>query len=168
MSTQRARMLGLMIVAALAVAACGGSGTTQAPGGYGYGSGPTAAPSAAPSTAPGTTGATVEFKAAGSAGTVLVAGSNGMTVYTFDKDVANSGTSACTGDCLARWPALTVASGTAPVAGAGVSGTLGTITRADDGALQVTYNGLPLYFFAGDTKPGDTNGNYTGWRLVTP
>ena len=113
-------------------------------------------------------GATVEAKAAGGAGTVLVAGSNGMTVYTFDKDVANSGTSACTGDCLARWPALSVPAGTTPVAGAGVTGTLGTITRADDGSLQVTYNGLPLYFFAGDTKPGDTNGNYTGWRLVKP
>jgi predicted lipoprotein with Yx(FWY)xxD motif len=168
MSTQRARMLGLITATVLAVAACGSSGATQAPGGYGYGSGATAAPSPAPSTAPGTTGATVEFKAAGSVGTVLVAGSNGMTLYTFDKDVANSGTSACTGDCLARWPALTVASGTAPVAGPGVTGTLGTITRADDGALQVTYNGLPLYFFAGDTKPGDTNGNYTGWRLVMP
>ena len=43
----------------------------------------------------------------------------------------------------------------------------GAITR-DDGSLQVTYKGLPLYFFHSDSKPGDTNGNYTGWSLVKP
>jgi hypothetical protein len=47
-----------------------------------------------------------------------------------------------------------------------VTGTLGTITRADNGAVQVTYNGLPLYFFSKDTKPGDTNGFYPNWNLV--
>jgi predicted lipoprotein with Yx(FWY)xxD motif len=167
MSIRRTRLLGSLAIIALAVAACG-SGAAQAPGGYGYGSGPSAPPTAAPSAAPAASRATVEAKPAGGAGTVMVAGSNGMTVYTFAKDVANSGTSACIGDCLARWPALTVPAATAPVAGAGVSGTLGTITRADDGSLQVTYNGLPLYFFAGDAKPGDTNGNYTGWSLVKP
>lgn len=46
-------------------------------------------------------------------------------------------------------------------------GQLGTITRADR-SLQVTYKGLPLYFFDGDTKAGDTKGNYTGWSLVKP
>ena len=167
MSTQRTRVLGLLAVVAIAVAACS-SGAAGGSGGYGYGSGPIAAPSAAPSSAPEATGATVEASTTGTAGTVLVAGSNGMTLYTFDKDVANSGTSACTGDCLARWPALTVAPGTTPSAGPGVAGALGTITRADDGSLQVTYNGLPLYFYAGDTKPGDTSGNYPQWRLVTP
>lgn len=103
----------------------------------------------------------------GSAGTGLVAGSNGMTLYTFTKDTANSGTSACTGNCLVTWPALTVDSGAKPSAGDGVSGTLGTITR-DDGAIQVTYNGLPLYFFKNDAKPGDTNGVYTNWELAKP
>ena len=102
------------------------------------------------------------------AGTVLVAGSSGMTVYTFANDAANSGTSACTGPCLAKWPALTVPAGTAPTAGAGVTGSLATFTRADDGSLQVTYNGLPLYFYSGDSAPGDTNGNYPGWSSVKP
>ena len=101
-----------------------------------------------------------------SAGSVLVAGSNGMTVYTFTKDVANSGASACSGGCLTKWPALTVPAGATPSAGAGVTGTLGTITRADTAALQVTYNGLPLYFYAGDHAAGDTNGSYPGWNLV--
>jgi predicted lipoprotein with Yx(FWY)xxD motif len=59
------------------------------------------------------------------------------------------------------------------VVGAGVDGTLwGTITR-DDGSLQVTYNGWPLYLFAGDAAPGDTNGQgideFGGlWFLVSP
>jgi predicted lipoprotein with Yx(FWY)xxD motif len=82
--------------------------------------------------------------------TILVAGSNGMTVYTYTSDTAGSGKSACSGGCLTKWPALTVAAGATPTAGSGVSGALGTITRTDNGTLQVTYNGLPLYFFSGD------------------
>ena len=154
---------------AAVVAACGGPGATTAP--------PTAVPpttapptAAPPTTAPPTTAAaaTVEAKPVGSIGTVLVASSNGMTVYTFTMDVKDSGKSACLADCIANWPALTVAAGGSPVAGTGVTGTLGTIIREDDGALQVTYNGLPLYFFIGDKAPGDSNGVYTNWEAVKP
>lgn len=128
-----------------------------------------AAPSAsdaAPSPSAGA--ATVEATEVGSLGTVLVAGSNGMTVYTFTMDVKDSGTSNCSGDCLVNWPALTVPAGVTPTGGAGVTGALATITRADDGTIQVTYNGLPLYFFVGDTAPGDSNGVYTNWEAVVP
>ena len=104
----------------------------------------------------------------GTVGTLVVASSNGMTLYTFDKDVANSGTSACTGGCIAKWPALTVPAGSTPTAASGITGKLGTITRADDGTLQVTYNGKPLYFFSGDKAAGDSNGIYTGWSAVKP
>jgi predicted lipoprotein with Yx(FWY)xxD motif len=90
-----------------------------------------------------------------------------MTVYTFTKDTAGSGQSACTGACLVKWPPLTVPAGSAPTAGAGVSGTLGTITGSD-GSMQVTFNGLPLYFYQGDKAPGDTNGSYPNWNLVKP
>lgn len=100
-------------------------------------------------------------------GTLLVATSNQMTLYTFDKDVAGSGVSTCTGGCLVNWPALTIAAGDTPTGGAGVTGTLGTIVRADNGATQVTYDGLPLYFFINDAAPGDTNGIYTNWRAIT-
>jgi predicted lipoprotein with Yx(FWY)xxD motif len=108
----------------------------------------------------------VEGRVIAGHGTLLVASSNQMTVYTFDKDVAGSGTSTCTGGCLATWPALTVAAGSTPTGGAGVTGTLGTIVRTDTGTTQVTYNGLPLYFFANDKAPGDTNGIYTNWRAI--
>jgi len=106
----------------------------------------------------------------GTNGTLLVAGSNQMTVYEFDQDVANSGTSACTAtdDCIATWPALTVPAGTTPTSGPGVPGKLGTITRSDSGALQVTYNGVRLYFYSGDSAVGDSNGIYTHWSAVKP
>jgi predicted lipoprotein with Yx(FWY)xxD motif len=126
---------------------------------------PSAAASEAPSAAAGTT---VEAKEVGTIGTVLVDGTSGMTVYIFTKDTKDSGTSACTGDCLATWPALTVPAGATPSGGSGVTGTLGTITRADDGSLQVTYNGLPLYFFKNDSAPGDANGVYENWEAVKP
>jgi predicted lipoprotein with Yx(FWY)xxD motif len=108
----------------------------------------------------------VAGKVIGTHGTLLVATSNQMTLYTFDKDVAGSGVSNCTGGCLTNWPALTAAAGDTPTGGAGVTGTLGTITRADNGALQVTYDGKPLYFFGNDKAPGDTNGIYTNWRAI--
>ena len=108
----------------------------------------------------------VAGKVIGTHGTLMVASSNQMTVYTFDKDVAGSGVSNCTGGCLVNWPALTVAAGDTPTGAAGVTGTLGTITRTDNGALQVTYNGKPLYFFGKDAAPGDTNGIYPNWQAV--
>ena len=91
-----------------------------------------------------------------------------MTVYTFTMDVKDSGKSACTGGCVATWPPLTVPAGSTPTAGDGVTGTLGTITREDDGSLQVTYNGLPLYFFKNDKAEGDANGIYQNWNAVKP
>ena len=143
---------GLLAVAAL-VAACGGSG-----GGL-YGN----------SGASGTTvaGSTTVLTKTISGQTVLVAGSKGMTLYTFDTDVSGSGQSACNNGCAQTWPPLTVSSGTTPTAGTGASGSLGTITRSD-GSLQVTYNGLPLHFYVGDQAPGDTNGHYPGWSLSQP
>ncbi|HEY7969617.1 MAG TPA: hypothetical protein VID95_06435, partial [Candidatus Limnocylindrales bacterium] len=65
------------------------------------------------------------------------------------------------------WPALTLASGT-PTKGDGVTGDLTVITR-DDGTKQVTYNGQPLYYFAGDTAAGATNGAaIPNWAVANP
>jgi len=61
----------------------------------------------------------------------------------------------CNADCLANWPPVE-ASGS-PTAGDGVTAELGTIDR-DDGTTQLTVNGFPAYFFAGDQAAGDTNG----------
>ena len=88
----------------------------------------------------------------------------GMTLYIYSKDTA--GVSNCAGGCLVSWPALVATADM--MAGAGVLGKLGEITRAD-GTKQVTYNDMPLYYFAGDKAPGDTTGQGVGgaW-LVAP
>jgi predicted lipoprotein with Yx(FWY)xxD motif len=101
-------------------------------------------------------------------GNVLV-DSRGMTLYTFKSD-APGGKSTCTGQCAVNWPPLLVAPGAQPSAGTGVTASkLGTITRPD-GATQVTYNNMPLYFFFKDKAPGDVNGQGVGsvWYVATP
>jgi LPXTG-motif cell wall-anchored protein len=108
--------------------------------------------------------ATVSTAQSAQLGTILV-GPNGKTLYHFTKD--SYGQSVCSGPCAQLWPPLTVSG--APAAGTGVTGKLGVITRAD-GSRQVTYNGAPLYYFAGDKKPGDTTGQgyKSVWYVATP
>ena len=160
------RAVAICLLAATALVGCTSTGASSTPAAA---ASQPAAPSTAASSAPSAAGGvTVDAKPVGSIGTVLVAGSNGMTVYVFSKDVKDSGTSACSGGCISTWPALTVPAGGTPTAGTGVTGKLGTITRADDQTLQVTYNGLPLYFFSGDKAPGDSKGVYTNWSAVKP
>ena len=167
MGRSRIAAVGLPLI--LILAACSsGTAATTAPSTAGSVAPPSAAASGSVAASAAAGGDTVRATVVGSIGTVLVAGLNGMTVYTFSKDVKDSGTSACTGGCLTKWPALTVPAGATPSGGSGISGKLATITRADDGTLQVTYNGLPLYFFTGDTKPGDGNGVYANWAAVKP
>jgi predicted lipoprotein with Yx(FWY)xxD motif len=89
-----------------------------------------------------------------SLGEIAVA-ADGRTVYVFDKDTAGAGTSACTGGCAQTWPAVTA--DTAEPAVDGVSGKVGTITR-DDGTMQVTLDGMPLYRYAKDSDPGEVTG----------
>ena len=86
-----------------------------------------------------------------SLGSILVDG-NGMTLYMFTKDSAN--TSACEGQCLVNWPPLLGE----PTMGAGVDDSkLGSFTRTD-GQVQATYNGWPLYYWKNDANPGDVTG----------
>ena len=90
----------------------------------------------------------------------------GMSLYLFTKDTPN--TSNCYDKCATAWPPL-LTTGNA-VAGAGIDASkLGT-TKRTDGSMQVTYNGWPLYYFAKDTKPGDTTGQNVGsvWFVISP
>ena len=84
----------------------------------------------------------------------VISDASGMTVYLFTNDEQGAGTSACEGDCLAAWPP--VGELTSP-AGAFDADLIGTIERSD-GTIQATFNGWPLYTFAQDSAPGDTNG----------
>jgi predicted lipoprotein with Yx(FWY)xxD motif len=86
-------------------------------------------------------------------GRILV-DTKGITLYDF---VADRGTtSACYGACAALWPPLLTHG--KPVAGPGVRASLLGTTRRNDGKLQVTYGGHPLYYFVTDRKPGQTTG----------
>jgi predicted lipoprotein with Yx(FWY)xxD motif len=152
-----------------ALAACGGSsGTTPASTPAGTATPATSAATTSPSaTSTGTSSAAVDLKTASSSAGTIVVDSKGMSLYFFTKDVKDSGTSACTGGCLTAWPPLTTTSDKPKVEG--VTGTVGTIPTPE-GKKQVTLNGLPLYYFAKDTKPGDVLGQGVNdvWYLADP
>ena len=145
---------GAVAVGLIVLAGCGSSG---------YGGGSAASSSSA---AGGGTSSAVLKTADSDLGKIVVDG-DGRTVYVFDKDTPGSGTSACSGDCLAKWPAVTADSDSPEVDG--VDGDVGTITR-DDGTKQVTLAGMPLYLYAADSKAGDVTGQAVGgvWWVVAP
>ena len=94
------------------------------------------------------------------AGGTLVA-PNGMTLYTFDKDVAGSGKSSCNGPCAALWPPLPAAATDQPMSAYSI------VTR-DDGARQWAHKGKPVYTYKPDQKPGDRTGdNFKDvWHII--
>jgi predicted lipoprotein with Yx(FWY)xxD motif len=99
-------------------------------------------------------GDTVSGSEVSGLGTVLV-DSEGLTVYMFAKDEGT--TSSCYGACAEGWPPV-IATGKSNAGEGAISSQLGT-TKRKDGSMQVTYAGHPLYTFAGDTAPGEANGN---------
>jgi predicted lipoprotein with Yx(FWY)xxD motif len=140
------RTLAALVVAATVFAACTASGGSSAasplPAGQSPGSG-------------GGGAGTVGTASSPSLGTYLT-GTNAMTLYTHAGD--SPSTSTCTGACATAWPPLTVTAGGRATAGTGVIGPLTTLVRTD-GTTQVAYRGLPLYYWQGDAKPGDTTGD---------
>ena len=149
--------LGVPVAAGLLAAACGtAAGSTT---------GSTAAGTPASS---GSTAATVIESHAGSAGSFLT-NASGRAVYLWAADSMNK--SMCSGACAQAWPPVT-SMGQVTAAHGAKAADLGTITRSD-GSKQVTYDGQPLYYFAGDSGPGQTNGQGSDsfgakWWLVTP
>jgi predicted lipoprotein with Yx(FWY)xxD motif len=149
--------LGVPVAAGLLAAACGtAAGSTT---------GSTAAGTPASS---GSTAATVIESHAGSAAPFLT-NSSGRAVYLWAADSMNK--SMCSGACAQAWPPVT-SMGQVTAAHGAKAADLGTITRSD-GTKQVTYLGHPLYFFAGDSGPGQTNGQGSDsfgakWWLVAP
>jgi predicted lipoprotein with Yx(FWY)xxD motif len=155
--------LGALLAVGLLAAACGSSGTTSS-------STPaTSAPAAGSSgTATAAAAALVITTKSGSAGSYLTDGS-GRAIYLWVKDGMNK--SNCSGACASAWPPVS-ASGSVTASGGALSKDLGTITRSD-GSKQVTYDGHPLYYYAGDTGAGQTNGQGSDgfgakWWLVSP
>ena len=132
--------LGIGLLALVVVAGCGSSSSSS--------SSTAGKASSNASASAKSKGATVALGTT-KAGKVLV-GPDGRSLYLFEKDKSTSST--CSGECASDWPPLTT-SGT-PAAGSGVqTGMLG-VTKRSDGTQQVTYNGHPLYYFAGDKTSG--------------
>jgi predicted lipoprotein with Yx(FWY)xxD motif len=124
---------------ALVVAGCGGGG------------GSTQQSSAQPAKGGGAV-ATVALRKL-NVGNALVDG-QGRTLYLFEADKGS--TSACNGACASIWPPATTTG--KPAAGPGVDAAKLATTKRNDGTLEVTYSGHPLYRYAPDTKPGDASG----------
>jgi predicted lipoprotein with Yx(FWY)xxD motif len=147
-------VLGAAVISVVALALLGGA-LAGAGGTSGTGSSSTA--SSASSSGAGLRTTTV-------AGATVLTNAAGRTLYSFAPDSATK--SVCNGSCAAYWPPVS-----GPLkAGAGVTGKLTTITRAD-GSTQEVYNGHPLYTYIGDTGPGQANGNNLNlngglWKVV--
>jgi len=164
-TAKRTSMIGLAAGLALFFAACSSSAATVTPT-------TTTAVAGATETPAATTGMASQSAVATSGAASVVIGSandaslgsyltgpSGMTLYLFKTDTAD--TSSCAGTCATNWPPLTAAAGATITQPAGATGTFATITRAD-GTVQVTYNHLPLYYYAGDSSAGQTNGQGKG------
>jgi predicted lipoprotein with Yx(FWY)xxD motif len=154
----------LAVTVALVLAACGGS-STSSPSGSGstpsYGG-------AKPTTSSSSGAASVVRTKTSSLGTFLV-DANGRALYLWDADHGSKST--CSGACAQAWPPLTTTA--TPKASGAVKATLLGTTKRPDGSREVTYAGHPLYYFAGDTAPGQTTGQGSNgfgapWWVVTP
>jgi len=153
--------LGVPVAAGLLAAACGSAVASPSHGSQSSGAQASGSHSSA-----ATTG-TVIASHAGSGGTFLTDG--GRSVYLWNADAMNK--SNCSGACAGAWPPV-MATGKVTAAHGVKPSDLGTIARSG-GGKQVTYNGHPLYFFAGDSGPGQTNGQGSDsfgakWWLVAP
>jgi len=149
----------LMIGAAVLLSGCSSSTPTTTSA-----SATTAPSSMAPSSP---AAETPDLKTGESAKGTIVVDGKGMSLYYFLKDTKDTKVSACTDACLDAWP-IAVAGSENPVV-EGVTGKVGTI-KSPDGKLQLTLNGMPLYYFAQDTKPGDILGQDVKevWYLAAP
>jgi predicted lipoprotein with Yx(FWY)xxD motif len=138
----------------LAIAGCGGGGTSTA--------------AMKPTTSSGQPAA-LGVATAPKLGHILV-DSRGRTLYLFEADTGTRST--CNGACAIEWPPLT-AGHMPPVSGSGVDAAKTGLTTRTGGGRQITYNGHPLYRFEGDHRAGDTNGQgitaFGGsWVAISP
>jgi predicted lipoprotein with Yx(FWY)xxD motif len=171
LSTVRPLFLILALVALVAACTSTGGGATASPS---VAAPSVAAPSeAAPSAAAPTEEASPSEAAGGETLSLsttalgdIVVEDEGKTVYAFTPDSA--GTPTCYDDCATNWPPLLVEDDAAPTVGAGLDASKLTTVDRTDGTKQIKYGDWPLYYFAGDSAAGDTNGQGVGskWYVV--
>ncbi len=152
----------ILTITAIALAACGGDDDDGAPATDPPDSETAAAPTAAPATTAGSPDTTEDAGsdplvalAATDLGEVIVA-TDGLTLYIFDPDAAGEPT--CTGACAGTWPPYYVEDGAELTAGDGLDPALLRVVAHPDGGDMLKYGDWPLYHYAGDQAPGDTNG----------
>jgi predicted lipoprotein with Yx(FWY)xxD motif len=164
-----------ILALAVIAAGCGSSNdnsNNSASGGGGVYGGGGGASSKTTTTAPASGGGAAVIAVASNPtlGKILV-DSKGDTLYYFEKDKQGGTTSTCSGACASIWPPVTTSGAPKAQKGA-LASKVGTIKRSD-GSSEATYNGWPLYTYAGDKKPGDANGNDltqfgAQWYALTP
>ncbi len=150
----------LVVSACVLIAGCtspSGNATTQA----------TTPPTTAATNATNTTAYTVMTASSSQLGTYLVDG-KGVTLYNFTIDSKDQ--SACSGACVNVWPVFYASSITVP---SDLNASDFTSFTRSDGAMQTAYKGMPLYYYAADTSPGQTTGqglNQFGglWYVIPP
>lgn len=162
-SKGRIIMAGAMAAASCLLAACGGASasSTTSPA-----VGSKSATPAASSSSGSSLDAALRATTNSTLGAIVVDGS-GRTLYRFDKDSASPPTSNCTGACAQLWPPVLVGT---QISLTGIDRSLlGTIKRPD-GTVQLTLHGWPLYRYAGDSAPGQVNGEGIEgvWFAVRP
>jgi predicted lipoprotein with Yx(FWY)xxD motif len=149
------RILGLGTIAVVLLAGCGGGeSSTPGPNASFHVRGPGSTPVL-----------TVNTAEVAGVGTVLV-DARGFTLYHLKTESASD--IQCTANCTDTWPPLLLATPGGPTGGVHVTGELAAVSRPD-GGKQVTYDDMPLYTYAGDTKPGQARGQGVGgvWFAVT-
>ncbi|MFB6170442.1 MAG: hypothetical protein ABEJ06_04765 [Haloarculaceae archaeon] len=164
-----------LLRAAIVAGSTGGlgslAGCTGGGGTYGGGGGTSNPSTTTDSAEPGggTDGPAVSVRSTDEYGDILV-GPDGLSLYLFEKDTNGEMASTCYDSCANAWPPLTVSE--EPTKGDGVTASLSTFER-EDGSTQVAAAGWPLYYYAADEKPGDTNGQEVDgfggeWYLLGP
>jgi predicted lipoprotein with Yx(FWY)xxD motif len=118
--------------------------------------------------AAGAAAVTMKSSLNGSLATTIVVSSTGRTLYHDSAEAKN--TVKCTGACSKEWLPYVVTAGAKPVAGTGVTAAKVGVLKRPDGKMQVTYAGFAVYLYAGDSKPGDVNGQGVGgiWHAIAP
>jgi predicted lipoprotein with Yx(FWY)xxD motif len=108
------------------------------------------------------------FRSQNSALGEIIVSAGGRTLYHDSFEQRNR--IGCTGSCAVKWPPLVISGYAKPIAGPGVTASLLGTVRRPDGRRQVTYRGMPLYLFSGDTKAREVNGQGAGgiWHAITP
>jgi predicted lipoprotein with Yx(FWY)xxD motif len=169
MRTIRRALIALLPLSVLSVAACG---TTAPVAGAAYGASASMSASPSSSATAATTGgapmipAKTELLVEKTSAGYVLATATGRTVYWYAKDVKGSGKSSCAAACLQAWPAVKGTPSAAP--GVKLAGTFGTI-KGTGGVTQATYDGYPLYTYAGDTAAAQVTGNDSGgvWHVFS-